>query len=61
MEGDKGMVDDEDTRLSFRITKTQEKDMDNLMVTGRWKTRSELIRAALWLGFKELKKGDGKR
>lgn len=41
-------------RIIFRPTKEINKRINKLMMTGRFKTQSELIRNAIWFGLPHL-------
>lgn len=43
-----------ENRITFRPTKKVEYKISRLMKTGRWFSKSDLIRQAIWLGLNEL-------
>jgi len=50
------MKNEEDNRITFRPTEIIRKGLDELLESDRWMTRSALVREALRIGIKELKK-----
>lgn len=50
------MTGENNLRIIFRPTKEIQIRIDNLLSQGRFKTQSELIRNALWIGLNELEK-----
>lgn len=48
------MKDEKDSRITFRPTKKVEYHISRLMKSGRWFSKSDLIRQAIWLGLNQL-------
>jgi len=48
------------SRIIFRPTEQLEKKIDRLLATGKYKTKSDLIRNAMWYGISIIEKMEKK-
>jgi Arc/MetJ-type ribon-helix-helix transcriptional regulator len=47
-------IETKENRITFRPTKKVEYQISRMMKTGRWFSKSDLIRQAIWIGLNEL-------